>query len=137
MVASFTLFGAPTARVFQKSSAEIWHTLYMRGMSLMPKVAAVVAASYAYAAWDARRRDESWGGFLSAAGLVLSIIPFTIIVMSSTNKELMSSAQGSLVLTQSQTMDLIKKWEVLNAVRSLLPLLGAVTGLFTFLGNRV
>ena len=101
----------------------------------MPSVAIVVASSYAFAAWEARQRDENWGGFLVAAGLVVSIVPFTLLFMGTTNNTLISSANGALTLSASETSNLIQRWELLNSVRSLLPLLAAATGFFTFVGN--
>lgn len=102
----------------------------------MPRVAGAVALSYAYAAWDARSQDKDWVGYSVAAGLVVSIVPFTVIVMSSTIQPLSGAALGSITLSASQVTELIGTWGTQNIFRSLLPLAGAVLGFLTFLGNR-
>lgn len=134
-IASITLFGVPTARAVHTASPQIWHGMFTRGMNLMPKVAVAVALSYGYAAYDTRSRGGEWTGYLAAAGLVVSIVPFTLLFMSPTNSALIESAKGSSALAQTQVSDLIAKWGVLNLTRSLLPLAGAVTGFVTLLKN--
>lgn len=134
-IASITLFGVPTARAVQQSSAYIWHGMFLRGMNVMPKVAIAVGLSYGYAAYETHRVGGDWKGFLAAGGLVVSIVPFTLLFMSSTNASLISAAKGSSALAQAQVSQLIENWGYLNLARSLLPLAGAVTGLVTFLKN--
>lgn len=109
--------------------------MFIGGASLMPKISTTVALSYAYAAYETRSRGGDWTGFLVAAGLLVSIVPFTLLVMSSTNTALINSAKGSSSLAQGQVSELIKKWAVLNLTRSLLPLAAAATGFVTFLKN--
>lgn len=101
----------------------------------MPKAAVVVGLSYSYAAYDSRNRGGYWKGFLSAAGLVVAIVPFTLLLMSSTNTALIHSAKGASTLTVAQESELVSKWGLLNLIRSFLPLTGAVTGLATLLDN--
>src|SRR5688572_27660887 len=132
MVASFTVFGVPTAKACPQSSIQIWYALFGLGKSIMPPVAGVVALSYAYAAWDARSQDKDWVGYLAAAGLMVSIVPFTIIVMSSTIDPLENAVLGSTTLSASQVADLMGTWGTQNIFRSLLPLSGAVVGFLTF-----
>ena len=109
--------------------------MFIRGMAIMPKVAITVGLSYAYAAYEARDRGGYWKGFLSAAGLVVAIIPFTLLFMNSTNAALIHSARGASTLTVAQESELVSKWGLLNLIRSFLPLTGAVTGLVTLLDN--
>lgn len=64
----------------------------------MPKLAVGAALSYSYAAY------ASWGkraatSYLAAGGLVVSIIPFTVLFMSSTNRALLGAAEGPGSLT--------------------------------------
>lgn len=101
----------------------------------MPKVAGTVALAYAYAAYDAHSRGTSWKGYLSAAALVISIVPFTIVFMTPTNSTLLAAVSGQSVLSQATLSELIRKWSFLNITRSFLPLLGAATGFVTFLRN--
>jgi hypothetical protein len=134
-IASITLIGAPVAQSFPETTAQMWHGMFIRGMAVMPKVAITVGLSYAYAAYEARDRGGYWKGFLSAAGLVVAIIPFTLLFMSSTNAALIHSARGPSTLTVAQESELVSKWGLLNLIRSFLPLTGAVTGLVTLLDN--
>lgn len=134
-IASITLIGVPSALAVPQSSAEIWHGLFTHGMALMPKVGATVAAAYALAAYDTRSRGGNWAGYLAAAGLAISIVPFTLAFMGPTNAALMGAAKGSTPLAQSGVAELVRKWAVLNATRSVLPLAAAVAGIVTFLSN--
>jgi hypothetical protein len=102
----------------------------------MPYVAGAASLSYLYAAWDARSQNKDWVGYSVAAGLVVSIVPFTGLVMGSTIKPLSGAALGSTSLSASQVAELIETWGTQNIFRSLLPLAGAVVGFLTFLGNR-
>lgn len=104
-------------------------------MALMPKVAVTIALTYAYAAYDTRSRGGSWTGFLAAGGLVVSIVPFTLLFMAPTNTALINTVKGSSALSQTQVSELIQKWGFLNFTRSLLPLASAVTGLITLFNN--
>lgn len=109
--------------------------MFTRGMTIMPKIAVTVAISYVYAAYDAYNRGGYWKGYLAAGGTVVSIVPFTLIFMNSTNAALISSVTRASVLSQTQTFELIEKWGLLNLTRSILPLAGAATGMLTFLSN--
>lgn len=113
----------------------MWYELYAGGKAVMPKVGVAVALAYAYAAYESHSRGAAWKGFLGAAGLVISIVPFTLIAMASTNATLTKSAHGASSLTAAQESQVVSRWIVLNLVRSFLPLAGAVTGLVAFLNN--
>lgn len=101
----------------------------------MPPVAVTVGLSYAYVAYESRSRGGYWTGFLSAAGFVVAIIPFTLLVMTPTNAALVACAKGASTLTVTQQSELVSKWGLLNLARSSLPLAGAITGLVTLLSN--
>jgi hypothetical protein len=101
----------------------------------MPKFAGLVGASYAFTAYDTRKRGGIWKGFAVAAALVVAIVPYTILFMGSTNDALHSIAGGTHIVAESEVTNLINKWGWLNLGRSLLPLAGGVAGIVTFLGN--
>lgn len=94
----------------------------------MPKVAVGSALSYVYAAYASEGQKNS-KDYLIAAGLVVSIVPFTLMFMGSTNAALIGSATGTSPLRQAQVSDLIRKWGYLNLARSVLPLTAAAVGL--------
>lgn len=70
-----------------------------------------------------------------AAILVPAIIPFTIGIMKPTNDKLHAKADkyrlGASDVEEDQELeDLLKRWTVLNTVRSLFPLTAAVLGVW-------
>jgi len=67
--------------------------------------------------------------YLFAALAVSGIIPFTGLVMSSTNSALTALATSSTRVADSEVMGLLNRWIGMNYVRSSLPLLGSVLGL--------
>lgn len=99
-------------------------------MAAMPKIAITTALSYTYAAYGTRGQSTS-KIYLAAAGLVVSIIPFTILFMSPTNTALLDAAKGATSLSVGQVSDLITKWGYLNLARSLLPLTGGLLGFWS------
>ncbi|KAL4770016.1 hypothetical protein BDW60DRAFT_218354 [Aspergillus nidulans var. acristatus] len=88
--------------------AKQWREIYETGKHQNPPVAAITAASFVLSRPAPYIRA---GFYASAALLTLGIVPFTLVAMSSTNNAL------------------IADWVVLNRVRSLLPLLGSLTGI--------
>lgn len=102
---------------------------------IMPPTAIAVASSYLWAAYDAHSRQLNWKGYAVAAGLVVSIVPFTFLTLGSINSSLIGAAKGAVALSKEQSDTLIGRWGVLNVVRSLLPLAGAITGFVTLLNN--
>lgn len=130
-----SLTGIPTALAIPESSVQVWHGMFSRGSVIMPPAAIVVASSYLWAAYDAHSRQMSWKGYAVAAGFVVSIIPFTFLTLASINSSLIGVLKGTIALSKEQSEALIGKWGVLNVVRSLFPLAGAVTGFLTLLNN--
>lgn len=94
----------------------------------MPKFAATTTAAYLYAAYAASQEGRSWKSLVTAAALTVSIVPFTIVFMKSTNELLFKAAAGTLEASQEDVAKLIGRWGILNLVRSLLPLVGAAVG---------
>ncbi|KAL3429921.1 hypothetical protein BDV09DRAFT_189693 [Aspergillus tetrazonus] len=105
-----------------------------------PPVAAITAASFVYLAVLSSLRSSppilfraapySRAGFYaSAALLTLGIVPFTLVAMSSTNNALIAGQRGSVAATDARIEGLLQDWVALNRVRSLLPLLGSLTGI--------
>ncbi|KAI9171856.1 Monooxygenase hypC [Paramyrothecium foliicola] len=133
-IASFTLFGVPTALALPSQQAQIWHQLYLRGMGTMPKVAITVGLAYAYAAYDTASRRGKWQGFAAGAVLMVGIVPFTL-TMRSTNETIINLAKGAATMSHGQVSDLLKKWATMNAIRALLPLAGAIVGSLTLWNN--
>lgn len=134
-ISTISLTSIPTALAIPESSVQIWHNVFYRGSMIMPPTAIAVASSYLWAAYDAHSRQIDWKGYAIAAGLVVSIIPFTFLTLGSINSSLIGAAKGTVALSKEQSDALIGRWGFLNVLRSLFPLAGAVTGFITLLNN--
>lgn len=133
---SFSIGGAPAAAAVKQSSAKFWAELYKRGAASMPKFAVGTSLAYLSAAYDSYGSGRSWGGYLGAAGCVLSIVPFTLTVMRDVNGQLHSEASREASeetqVSQKRVEGLLHRWIVLNLIRGLLPLAGTALGCFAF-----
>ncbi|KAG7113793.1 Sterol 3-beta-glucosyltransferase UGT80A2 like protein [Verticillium longisporum] len=78
-------------------------------------------------------RGKAFLGFVAAAALTVSIVPFTVALMSETNRALLLAAgDTSPQQATERIVELIGTWKALNLGRSLLPLAGAVVGALSF-----
>jgi len=144
-----------------------WRTIFDIGIRTSPAIAITSAASFAYAAlksmiddlapsYDSDADDIILASrlpppiiktrvnpvyLLSAAAVsVLMIVPWTQLMMLSTNAKLdaklaESESEKVLALKDDPELEsLITKWASLNSVRSVFPALGAVVGLWAALG---
>ncbi|KAK1252457.1 hypothetical protein MKX08_003644 [Trichoderma sp. CBMAI-0020] len=136
-IMSFSIGGAPAAAAVQHSSAKIWAELYQRGAASMPKFAIGTALAYFVAAYDAYGDGRAWGRYLGAAGLTLSIVPFTLTAMKYTNgllhEEAKKDASEKDDTSVARVNRLLSHWTILNFIRGSLPLAGTVLAAFTFL----
>ncbi|KAK3954759.1 hypothetical protein QBC32DRAFT_231610, partial [Pseudoneurospora amorphoporcata] len=144
-----------------------WCTLYRLGALSMPPLAALTASLYGWSAYKLRssssssstspaRSDTSarsprsarpasndenrWKLFVTAAGLTLAIVPFTLIVMLPLNKQLVRLNEiqiepGPLVSNLQEVRELVRRWNWLHIVRSLGPVVGCVVGWFGVFGG--
>ncbi|KAL7788708.1 hypothetical protein V8C37DRAFT_387785 [Trichoderma ceciliae] len=135
-IISFSIGGAPAATAIPQYSAKIWAELYKRGMASMPKFAIGTALAYLVAAYDSHGNGGAWTSYLGAAVCVLSIVPYTLTVMSWTNGQLQTEAKkengGETELSVSRVNGLLGRWITLNLIRGLLPLTGTILGTFAF-----
>ncbi|KAK3686152.1 hypothetical protein B0T22DRAFT_529861 [Podospora appendiculata] len=112
-----------------------WTRLYFYGSRLMPTLALGTAALYGLAGARLRSAGSAaWSTYALAAVSTLSIVPFTFLFMARTNNELFrleaASRMQPLVATVAEAKALIVRWSWLHLTRSLLPLAGAVLGVF-------
>ncbi|PHH89766.1 hypothetical protein CDD83_5302 [Cordyceps sp. RAO-2017] len=137
-IMAFSVAGAPAAKDVPQATARVWSGLYARGASLMPKVAAAVALSYAYAAYETSARGGRWTGFAAAAASVLAIVPFTLTCMKKTNATLQAAADASGdAAAAAQVPGLVDTWSTMNFVRGLFPLVGTVLGIQALCDNAL
>lgn len=103
----------------------------------MPKFAIGTALAYLVTSYDAYGNGGSWKSYLGAAGLVLSIIPFTLTAMKKTNGELHQEAKKEtseeIEASELRVKGLLGQWILLNLVRGLLPLSGTLLASVAFL----
>jgi len=141
-IASISLVSVPAIsrslkedRLSAAHAVKLWKNNFEAGFALAPPIAVATASSLGFCAWSAPRLltfgVPNGRLFAAAAVLTVSIVPFTIVFMSSTNDKLLSFAKKEdLTTAENQESEaLLKRWRYLNSVRSLLPLAGAfVTG---------
>lgn len=115
--------------------AQQWAGIYNKGKVLGPQMAAVSLLGYGYLMYDRSRQSRGWGKYVGAAALTVGIVPFTVFFMDTTNQALLGVAAGTAGHLSSEAVrELLVKWRVLNLVRSLFPLAGALLGLYELVG---
>lgn len=115
-------------------AVKLWRNNFEAGFALAPPIAVATASSLAFCGWSARSLGASGLGgrdarlFFVAAALTVGIVPYTLALMKGTNDRLLGFAKrDELTASESrESEELLKKWTVLNGVRSLLPLGAAV-----------
>lgn len=116
--------------------AQQWAGIYNKGKVLGPQMAAVSLLGYGYLMYDRSRQSRGWGKYVGAAALTVGIVPFTVLFMDATNQALLGVAAGGASLSSEAVRELLEKWKVLNLVRSLFPLAGALLGMHELVGPR-
>jgi hypothetical protein len=117
-----------------------WQVIYDLGKLVAPTVSFTSSLIWGYTAWTARAGEE-WK-FYAVAGLAtFAFLPWTAVVMLPVNNELMKRAKlgkedagdvkdGKLV---RESEVLLARWDWMNYVRALLPMVGAWVGLYAAL----
>lgn len=116
--------------------AQQWQGLFARGKVLGPQLAVASLLGYGYLAYQRKTATgpdrQGWAGYVAAAALAISIVPFTIVFMNPTNIALQNVAFGTDKTTsETAVRELLVKWKGLNLVRSFFPLAGAILGFWT------
>lgn len=122
-----------------------WKRLYDNGATQNPPIAIGIAAALSYLAWNADSAIRFGLAsqrqlYIASVILTMGIVPWTLIVMAGTNGALhqkaakvMSLKKGSAewdASDEEEVAALLSTWNLLNGLRSLLPLLGLVAGGF-------
>lgn len=117
-----------------------WKVLYDKGIKLIAPSVTSSALIFAYLSWSAgspTRRGSSpfahprnWYG--AAALAVLSIGPFTSLVMGNNITQLSNAAKVAELGKENvgPVVELVSQWSRLNFVRAGLPMLSVVFGVF-------
>lgn len=119
--------------------ARQWQLIYDIGKFTGPPVSIVSASSLTYAMTripvELKFQRQL---YITAAALIVSIMPFTLLVLAPTNTKLLKTAAveakglesedthpGNVAAGEGQgTAELIRKWAGLNALRGIPPVLG-------------
>ncbi|CAK7269715.1 hypothetical protein SEPCBS57363_003741 [Sporothrix epigloea] len=137
-----------------------WGRMYHSGKAVFPGAAVAAAAAYGYV-YFATTNSSSLPNTLEvstsnlpliAAGLCLSIVPYTFLMMLPTNKQLLPKAQaaeedalftkadkaagaGTVYTAQQEqaAKQLVDRWGMLNLGRPILLSAAAIVGLIAFL----
>jgi hypothetical protein len=99
-----------------------WRTSYKRG-TVMQASLTIVGSLLAFASWWIGK-DAAW---LLGGMLLFAVIPFTLVVILPTNKELESA---NLDVSSARAERLLRRWGALHAVRSGLGLVAFLIFLF-------
>lgn len=136
--------GIPAVAIAPPSIApKQWRTIFDIGISSAPKVALASSTSFAYAAYALSKQLPSSSKisasnpvYLMSAAAVTTvlIVPWTILMMLPTNDLLdakVAAAEAKADIKEdSELTDLLKKWAGLNGIRSVFPLIAAISGLW-------
>lgn len=125
------------------SLAKQWEAFFDTGKKQGPMVAVAVASSFSYLAWSARSSAHLFGPAARTASLLyggaaimtIGIIPYTLAFMNKTNLALKAVANSTPTpnkpsVSSVECERLMEKWQMLNGFRSMLPLGGAIIGVF-------
>lgn len=116
-----------------------WARLYHYGHICMPTVAVCVAGLYAFVALRYRAaNNKQWLVYGVAGATTISIVPFTLLIMNSTNNTLfrrhaLAVASPTTTEDKSTAHDLLVKWAWLHLCRSVFPLAGSILGFYGIL----
>ncbi|KAI1267550.1 hypothetical protein F5Y18DRAFT_378144 [Xylariaceae sp. FL1019] len=128
-----SFFGIPTILNGHTSSEVMirqWRYQFLRGQAIMPGLAALNAVNFWAVAYHCYSHGLEWRGFAEAGASVFFIIPFTLMFIMDTNKQLLAEHDSKVKsMGEGTVKSLIQKWGYLNVVRAVVPLLGTVPAL--------
>ncbi len=137
--AGISMIGVPGLLVAAASDPQAatrqWKAMYSVGKVVGPAMSLVSLTGYGILAYSQSGQGESWKGYLTAGLLTVGLMPFTVIVMTSTNDALLRIADGGAkgAATEQAVTTLLKQWRGLNMVRSIFPLCGFLVGFWSLL----
>ena len=130
----------PPAR---RALTECQLAMYNTGKAQNPPIALLTASAFSYLAWTAHSgtsaaldvlspKNATWL-YAAAAVVTVGIVPWTLAAMRGVNAALAGVAEGVGAdvggeKRSDEVSELLGKWKVLNGVRGVFPLVGAVLG---------
>ena len=112
-----------------------WARLYHYGHKYMPAVSVSATSLYGYGALRKRASHrKQWLLYAAAGATTITMVPFTWVMMATTNEHLFRlkgvASTGTASAVELRTVqELVVKWAWLHVVRSVFPLVGAILGL--------
>ena len=126
--------GLLAAPIPGQALARQWKAIYDIGKFAGPASSFISILGNSYLAKNRMDQGEEWGGFVSAALLAISIIPYTAMFMLPTNNALMGVANGTIrSLGDDAVRKTLQRWGALNFGRSLLTLAATIVCLWNLL----
>jgi len=117
-----------------------WQVIYDLGKLVSPPVSALSAALWGVAAWISHgQHSEDWKFYATAGAFTFAVPLWTVVVMLPTNNDLMKKAKlGGELEAESESFKVtsekaLVKWDRMNMVRAVLPMVGAWVGLYAAL----
>lgn len=134
-MSAISIFSVPVLLEAAVSPTQLYHgfvTLFHLGHHICPGTAVLTFVLYSRAAWKRYSKKSSWS-LLAAAGIAtVSIVPFTLLFMMSTNEALFDlekeSQSAAFTGSLDTGKDLVGRWSRMHLMRSMFPLLGAALG---------
>lgn len=108
-----------------RAAAQVWAAIFRRGAFWGPRVSFMIFLGLGYAAYDRSQRGASWAPYALGGVLTAAVMPFTLGLMMPTNNALLAVADGKKTVGAAEVKELLKRWQLLNNVRGLLPLAGS------------
>jgi len=101
-----------------------WQEVYFGGHKVGPGLALGAGLAHGCAAYFAKETAVKWF-FGAAAATSIAIVPYTLLVMLSTNDELHERAVSTKEIDGQRTLGLIYKWVGMSKTRANIALLSA------------
>lgn len=108
-----------------------WRFQFLRGQSIVPGIALLNALNYWNVAYHCYSRSLEWRGFAAAGLSTFFMIPYTLLFIMGTNKQMLPEGTEK-TLSEGSARSLIQKWGDLNVARAIVPIIGTGLALWNF-----
>lgn len=105
-----------------------WVRLYHYGHIYLPALCIAACGIYSISAYQRARNAYKWRPYAYAALSTISMVPFTWVVMTSTNNTLFKLDELNSATDRPYVKALIVKWAWMHITRSFSPLVGSYIG---------
>ncbi|KAF7190652.1 Anthrone oxygenase AgnL2 [Pseudocercospora fuligena] len=134
-MSAISIFSVPVLLEAAISPPQLYRgfvTLFHLGHHICPGTAVLTFVLYSRAAWKRYSTNRSWTLLAIAGVATVSIVPFTLLFMMSTNEALFDLEKESQSATFAGSLEsgneLVHRWSRMHLMRSMFPMLGAALG---------